>query len=643
MKKTEILPTVDYVDTPENNDDIFPRDAEQDAASADGIADHLGEADEEGDDTDDTDDTGDDWTADDDDDLTACCPCDDSDEEGEDEEESEDDACPEGFNMIDALDYVQMRARGSKLSAKFIKGCARQLDYLSGRLGLTHNQVVLVSLLCEEGRAMSWRSIGRALGVSRLRAMTLTDDFNDLRRRRWVMRYAANENGSLYEGYKLVYGVVTALRNNRPFEPERIDSLTEQALVDRIGNSISAAASDSCVATEELHGRLLELVEANRHLPLCRLLSELGDDNSRLFMLFVVNDYARYCGTDNEGLHIDEVERWFKSGWEVDRMCDELSDGTHVLMMRGILENVCEDGIADTERFRLTRKSREDLLGSFKPRAHRRRGRKNDRDLRPYAEIKEKTLYYNEEEERQIDRLRRLLSGDGLAEVQSRLDECGMRRGIACLFYGTPGTGKTESVMQLARATGRDIMVVDIAAMRDKFVGESEKNIKGVFNRYRSLCRGCDRMPILLFNEADAIFGNRFESVSSSVEKMDNAMQNIILQEMEDLDGILIATTNLTGNLDRAFDRRFLFKVEFSRPSAKARESIWRAMMPWLDGQTAALLADGFDFSGGQIENIARKCGIEYALSGVRMTYEAIRTLCAEEHLNRGTRGRIGF
>ena len=107
-------------------------------------------------------------------------------------------------------------------------------------------------------------------------------------------------------------------------------------------------------------------------------------------------------------------------------------------------------------------------------------------------------------------------------------------------------------------------MQVDIAGLRDKWVGESEKNIKEVFNNYRYICRHSEVMPILFFNEADAIINKRVKNVERSVDKMDNAMQNIILQELEDLEGILIATTNLTSNLDPAFERRFLSRWSFT-------------------------------------------------------------------------------
>jgi SpoVK/Ycf46/Vps4 family AAA+-type ATPase len=106
------------------------------------------------------------------------------------------------------------------------------------------------------------------------------------------------------------------------------------------------------------------------------------------------------------------------------------------------------------------------------------------------------------------------------------------------LLYGGPGTGKTASVKQIARTTGRAILMVDIAKIQSKWVGESEKNLSKVFEEYRNGKKAFANDPILLFNEADAILGKRF-SVKSSVDKSYNAMQNILLQELEDFEGIL--------------------------------------------------------------------------------------------------------
>jgi SpoVK/Ycf46/Vps4 family AAA+-type ATPase len=149
--------------------------------------------------------------------------------------------------------------------------------------------------------------------------------------------------------------------------------------------------------------------------------------------------------------------------------------------------------------------------------------------------------------------------------------------------------------------------------------------------------------PIMFFNEADAIFNRRMENAERSVDKGENALQNIILQEMETLDGILIATTNLQGNLDDAFERRFLYKLELDNPTTEVKARIWQSMMPDLKEDEARQLAGEFDFSGGQIENIVRKRFIDEVLGGGTVDIEGLRSLCRHEHLESKRRQNIGF
>jgi SpoVK/Ycf46/Vps4 family AAA+-type ATPase len=185
---------------------------------------------------------------------------------------------------------------------------------------------------------------------------------------------------------------------------------------------------------------------------------------------------------------------------------------------------------------------------------------------------------------------------------------------------------------------------VDLSTLRDKFVGESEKQIKEVFDTYRSLVKTQEHAPILFFNEADAIFGNRMENTQRSVDKMENAIQNIILQEMESLNGIMICTTNLTTCLDKAFDRRFLFKLEFEKPTNEARKQIWQSMLEGLNDEQATYLANHFDFSGGQIQNISRKQVINAIFSGTDdIDYEQVKLDCQNETISRNNGRKIGF
>ena len=233
---------------------------------------------------------------------------------------------------------------------------------------------------------------------------------------------------------------------------------------------------------------------------------------------------------------------------------------------------------------------------------------------------------------------------DRFSKIQDNLEKAGMRRGFCCLFYGAPGTGKTETVYQLARQTGRDIMQINVDEIKSCWVGESEKNISNIFERYRNICHEYELAPILLFNEADAILGIRMEGAIRSVDKMENSLQNIILQEMESLEGIMIATTNLTENLDKAFERRFLYKIKYEKPTVEVRGKIWQQMLKGLNWEDALYLASRYDLSGGEIENIVRKHTITTILEDTSlMDIKTISKICEQERIQSDRYRRIGF
>lgn len=541
---------------------------------------------------------------------------------------------PETWTLISALDSTLERAKGSKLNEAFWERCKSPINYLTSQLGLTRMQVVLLGILIEAGELLTWRKLGRYLNCSRLAVMTYSDEIEDLLAKRWIFRRWMHESGERQEGFALVPGVVFALRHNIPFVPEKMEDLTEQEFVDKLECRLDKTLHDMFLEFEDDERWMLNLCKANLHLPLCHEVLELDDIHEQSLLLLIVFDYAQFADSEDEGLTYETINDTYPEEFECNGLRRNLRNGTHTLIQRGLIEHKCDEGIADAERYMLTRKTKEELLAAYKPsRSKVHTPAKGNRQLKPFASIREKDLFFNPAEQEQVDRLASLLSQENLPAIQQRLEEQGMRKGFACLFYGGPGTGKTETVLQIARKTGRDIMQIDIAGMRDKWVGESEKNIKGVFARYKEVCRNADIMPILFFNEADGIFGKRTQNIERSVEKMDNAMQNIILQEIEDLEGILIATTNLTQNLDPAFERRFLFKVEFHKPAAEVKAKIWCSMLKNIREDEALALATKFDFSGGQIENIARKGAIDYILSGKEADLETIEGYCRNELL----------
>ncbi|MCH5330707.1 MAG: AAA family ATPase, partial [Alistipes sp.] len=430
--------------------------------------------------------------------------------------------------------------------------------------------------------------------------------------------------------------VVTAFKDNKVYAPESISGLSPEKFFDAM-----AKIFDDYESGDNITQKIDSLVGDNMHLEYCKAakLLDLGDADERLLFYIFCN---RFINEDDDMIGEHDWEDYFESKSTLRMIRGEMKRRENGLFRQGIFENCNSDGMSDTSYFKLTNKAKDML---FKDLNIGQQQAKNQKELLKHNSFAEKSLFYNPRERSQIEQLSELLMPEKFASVQQRLEENGMRKGFACLFYGSPGTGKTETVYQLARRTQRDLMVVDVSQIKSCWVGESEKNIKAAFDRYRNYVKQCERAPILLFNEADAVLGIRQEGAQRAVEKMENSIQNIILQEMEQLDGIMIATTNLTQNLDKAFERRFLYKIEFSRPSLEAKRSIWQSMIPTLAVPLAEQLAAEYDFSGGQIENIARKRTVELILNGEEPSSEKLHAMCRAEQLanSDSARRRIGF
>jgi SpoVK/Ycf46/Vps4 family AAA+-type ATPase len=187
----------------------------------------------------------------------------------------------------------------------------------------------------------------------------------------------------------------------------------------------------------------------------------------------------------------------------------------------------------------------------------------------------------------------------------------------------------------------RSVLQVDMSQVRDKYVGESEKHVKAVFDQWREIRKHKGPAPLLLLNEADALVGRRV-AVGHSVDQMHNIMQNVLLEELEHFDGILIATTNMIDNIDNAFDRRFLYKLRFDAPKEAERRLIWQSRMPSLPCDWYSRLAV-YPLSGAQIENVARRALLDGLLKK-RANLAGLEAMAAKEGAFRKGRMRImGF
>ena len=539
------------------------------------------------------------------------------------------------MTLLSAIEQIAISAKGSALCEKFYKQNAKQILYIAQRLQMSEREAVMLAIMANFYN--EWNSISdlaHYVDCHRLHMLYYAAELESLRKKCYVK---LNSRGDK-ERYKISADTLKAIRQNEV--PESLDLKVADTLelLDLLNKFIHQRKIED-VNYQEFVEIVQELLSTNASLSFARGIKSLGLNDADLTLLLwgcnmVVNeDDMIIVPSDYESLYEGE-------GPLFRRQVRALKSGDSALIKRGLFQLMDDDGMARSDVLTLTSYVCEELLQDMGIASLI----KKDNCLTSHSEIVAKELFYNPKEERSLSQLRSMLTPEQFDNICKRLDEKGMRKGFACLFYGAPGTGKTETVLQLARQTERDIMQVNISEINSKWVGESEKNIKALFDRYRRLVKKSERAPILFFNEADALINKRNANAEHAVDKMENAMQNIILQEMESLDGIMIATTNLTSNMDSAFERRFIYKIEFEKPSLEAKQSIWRSMLPSLSESDAMMLATKYDFSGGQIENIARKQTVEEILTGEELNINRIVEFCNAERLGNNTvRPRIGF
>lgn len=544
----------------------------------------------------------------------------------------------EKTTMLTSIERILKVVEDSKLLPECMENIKEYLMYISELQGISSPQALLLSLFVEGsscGDSVTFSNLANFVDCPKVRVMQFQAEIDDLVKRRFLKK-VKRKYGNESFGYIVPSDVMTSIVSNSRFVPKSM-AAKDGIQFFQMFFDLTHQRKEEEIDTEMLQEEFDKLLEANSNLRYVKNLEKMNlPDNSKL----LVTHMARYLVLDQqENISTDSLAYLFDDRHEAYNEIHPLEAGRHILLRKRILEFAGKEEFLNRTSFKLTAKARGKLLKGFSL----------PKQEAPMVTIKansivEKTLFFNNEVGRQIEDLSELLDVEKLTAIQTRLKEHGRRTGFACLFYGAPGTGKTESVLQLARKTGRDIMQVDMSEIKSKWVGESEQNIKAVFDNYRSLCKACDKTPILLFNEADAILGMRMGKALRAVDKMENAIQNIVLQEMETLDGIMIATTNLEQSLDSAFERRFIYKVRFDRPDIGQRKKIWLSMLPTLSDDMALQLATLYDFSGGQIENIVRKCDVESILYGESsVDADKIQRFCQEETILKNNISRIGF
>ena len=536
--------------------------------------------------------------------------------------------------LLDAMERIVALAKGSSLSDKFYNKADEHIRFVADKLQLNKQQSVLLAIFIDKSddRSICANEIAEFLQCTTIQILKCMNDINELASREYIYK----RQNDRQQTFRVPLAVVEAFTRNEPFIDKAKDNLTLSELMGEL-ESIFDMRSDCELSYKQTASKINRLLDANNQLPFCKKLKALHlDEESKMLLVLFCHLFAN---NDDEGISFRDIEFLFtKAQWSYIKSM--LSANCHILQFRHVIEYSNDNGFVDRNTFRLSRQTKNELLGELNliNSFHGFDGHIKAKDIVP------KQLFYEGDTQLQVDELKDLLDEKRYGEIHSRMKESGFRCGFTCLFYGAPGVGKTETVLQLARLTGRNIIQVNVEQIKSMWVGESEKNIKDLFNDYRNQVESQPLAPILLFNEADAVIGTRLKGAERATDKMENSLQNIILQEMEKLDGILIATTNLVQNFDKAFERRFLYKVKFNVPSTQTRCNIWQAIMPEISKETAGWLACHYNLSGGQIENVARRFAINTILYG--QPTEELPTLCkCCENESKDTYGtsQIGF
>lgn len=519
--------------------------------------------------------------------------------------------------------------------------CEEAIAYLQERLNLSRIQVLILTAVLyysakHSGRKCDMDDLANLLHMHPLRVLQLRDEFCVLDELGYIVNYQNKDGWSL----SMVGEALESLAMDIPFDPQilklenNFDFLCKANRFIKEGHRYD---EDGTIAKN-----INRLMKQNQHLALVQNLQNIKGEADMWFMLLMMTTLAI---EEDSYVNARDLAQML-SERTIRIILKQIMDNKHPFAKQGYIDLRNQAGQVQQGEWVLSQEGwlamldNQEEVESIVPIEED----ENINMLTSYKQLAQRPLYFSDKTEEQVQTLTNLLHEEQLSKVRQALKTHNMPLGFCCLFYGAPGTGKTELVQQLAIATQRDLFQVNIATLRDKYVGESEKQLKRIFDKYRSLVRTQEHAPILFFNEADAIFGNRMENTQRSVDKMENALQNIILQEMEVLDGIMICTTNLTSCLDKAFDRRFIYKVEFEKPTNQARKLIWQSMLSSLNDEQATELANRFDFSGGQIQNISRKQVINAIFSGKdELDYDQIKLDCQNESISRNSRGKVGF
>ena len=382
----------------------------------------------------------------------------------------------------------------------------------------------------------------------------------------------------------------------------------------------------SHLSREDVLNEIVEQENKNENLTQIQTMKSMGlEVKDRLVMYYIIH---RYKDANENSVSAYTVGFDVLGPAKVLSFIQKLKNKNTQIQIQGLVE------LSDNNDLQLTDKAKELLLNDAANTVEESQSEvATTHYFIKHESIPEKKLYFNSDLQRELNILQTLLQKDNFAEYQKEMKRGNKVEGISFLIYGPSGTGKNSFVDQLAKQTKRNIFQVDLSQVRSKWWGESEKNIKQIFEEYKAKCSKSDSIPILVFNECDALLGKRNQTGDDRHDFTEMTMTNLLLELIEANKGIIIAVTNLPEALDKAFLRRFTMKYYIGNPDKIAVKSILKNKIDFLEEREVERIANQFQLSGGEIENISSKIIINRIITKSNPTLSEVLDMCEDEKI----------
>ena len=389
-------------------------------------------------------------------------------------------SCNKGMEQLDLLQAFEIivdKAKGSSLGEIFYQEADSYLGFVSDKLGISKRASAIMALFadrCDDSH-IQFSDYTDFLDCRILSLLRYAKETQELVDKEYICRY---KDDGLY--YSIPMEVMEAFQHNEPYVPADVEELTARELFDKFDELFTKCRRRK-IDKQVLRRKLMALVSKNEKLDFVKAMASFDVDTDDvdfpLFILFctlfVINgdDDIRYHDLEFLYEEGEAAWRWAKRG---------LSQGDHLFFVEKFIEYTNDDGFVDRESFKITDDAKKLLFSELN--LSSMRGSRPKGGMVSFEDIKPKQLFYNSKENKQVDELAKLLDEEHYQSIRNRLKETNFRSGFACLFYGAPGTGKTETVLQIAKKTGRDLIQVNVSEIKSMWVGESER-LEGSYSK----------------------------------------------------------------------------------------------------------------------------------------------------------------